>query len=354
MTSRSTQRIAAQQHVDPELLPFLQRIPTVTFHAGILEQIRSAPLAWPVDVETLQHVETRGYRVPGDMRCTGPVPVRYHRPAGVAGALPAILHVHGGGFVSGSAKASDARCRQLAWALQCVVISVDYRLAPETRFPGALNDCLAVFGWMHEQASALRLDPAGIGLMGESAGGGLAAGLALYLRDHGGPLPIFQHLIYPMIDDRTCLQPNSRPGVGEFIWTPESNDYGWTSWLGSEPGNDDVSCYAAAARAVDLAGLPPTFILTGDLDLFCDEDVEYARRLEAAGVPVELHVYQGCFHAFDCAGGADVARRARACSLKALRAAMGAHSGPSQSPLPLTCAVEVRKCSKETCPCPLP
>lgn len=335
MFRESIQRNAARQAVDPDLLPFLQKIPTVTFHAGILELIRSAPLAWPADVETLQHVETRGYRVPGDASRTGPVPVRYHRPAGVTGALPAILHVHGGGFVSGSAKASDARCRELALTLQCVVISVDYRLAPETPFPGALYDCLAVFGWMHDEAYALGLDPACIGLMGESAGGGLAAGLALYLRDHGGPMPIFQHLIYPMIDDRTCLRRSFGAGVGQFIWTPESNHYGWTSWLGAEPGNDDVSCYAAAARAVDLAGMPPTFILTGGLDLFCDEDVEYARRLEAAGIPVELHVYRGCFHAFDCFGGADVARRARECSREALAFALNGRSGSPRSALSL-------------------
>lgn len=334
MTIESMQDAAAHQYVDPELLPFLQMVPTVTFRDGILEQIRSAPMAWPVETEGLRAVETCEYRVPGDASRTDPVPARYHRPADVAGPLPAILHVHGGGFVSGSAAASDRKCRELAGALQCVMISVDYRLAPETRFPGALNDCLAVFRWMHAQATALRLDPARIGVMGESAGGGVAAGLALFLRDHGGPQPIFQHLIYPMIDDRTCLRRNHGPGVGEFIWTPKSNHYGWSSLLGVEPGDDGISCYAAPARAADLAALPPTFILTGDLDLFYDEDVEYARRLNAAGVAADLRVYRGCFHAFDCADGADIARQARACSLEALRAAMGAQLEPSQSPRP--------------------
>jgi acetyl esterase/lipase len=157
--------------------------------------------------------------------------------------------------------------------------------------------------------------------MGESAGGGLAAALALMTRDRRGPALAFQHLTYPMIDDRTCMgEPPAH--TGEFIWTPHNNRFGWTALLGQEPGGDTVSPYAAAARATDLAGLPPTFIMTGALDLFVGEDIDYARRLIAAGVPTELHVHPGAFHGFDLLPGSGVADRAQAMRIDALHRAL--------------------------------
>lgn len=159
--------------------------------------------------------------------------------------------------------------------------------------------------------------------MGESAGGGLAAALALLARDRGDYALAFQHLIYPMIDDRTCVSDDPNPVTGEFIWTRHNNHFGWSALLGEAPGGPDISPYAAAARAKDLAGLPATFISTPTLDLFVDEDIAYARRLMRAGVPVELHVYPGGFHGFDYAPDSSrLAANARRDSRAALRRAL--------------------------------
>ena len=187
----------------------------------------------------------------------------------------------------------------LCVTLGCLIASVDYRRAPETHAPGAVEDCYAVLAWLNREAAGLKLDVTRLGVMGESAGGGLAAALSLLARDRGSYRLAFQHLIYPMIDDRTCTTASPNVYAGEFIWTPESNRYGWRSLLGFEPGGEDVSPYAAAARADDLAGLPPTYISVGVLDLFIDEDLEFARRLIRAGVPTELHVYPGAYHGFE-------------------------------------------------------
>ncbi len=160
--------------------------------------------------------------------------------------------------------------------------------------------------------------------MGESAGGGLAAALALLARDRREHVLSFEHLIYPMLDDRTCVIPHPHPYAGEFVWTPQSNAFGWASVLGVAPGSLHVSQYAAAARAEDLSGLPPTFISTGALDLFLEEDIEYARRLTRAGVPVELHVYPGAYHGFDILSQSSVSAQANRDSLAALRRALKA------------------------------
>ena len=172
--------------------------------------------------------------------------------------------------------------------------------------------------WTFANAGELGVDTKRIGVMGESAGGGLAASLALMARDRGEYALAFQHLIYPMIDDRTCVR-EPHPFAGEFIWHAHNNHFGWSALLGHEPGGESVSAYAAAARAEDLRGLPPTFLSTAALDLFVDEDVDYAQRLIRAGVPTELHVWPGAFHGFDLAGGTPVADAARRASNEALR-----------------------------------
>jgi triacylglycerol lipase len=241
-----------------------------------------------------------------------------HRPEAADAPLPCIVHMHGGGYVIGSPHADAPQHRALAAALQCCIVSVDYRLAPETPFPGAIEDCYAALTWLFANAELLGIDPSRVGVMGESAGGGLAAALALMARDRGDFALAFQHLIYPMIDDRTCVTADPHPYAGEFIWTPHNNRFGWASLLGGAPGAADVSPYAAAARAESLSSLPPAFISTGALDLFLEEDLDYARRLMRAGVPVELHVYPGGFHAFDYDPSASVAAQARRDSRAAL------------------------------------
>jgi acetyl esterase/lipase len=165
----------------------------------------------------------------------------------------------------------------------------------------------------------LRLDPARIGIKGESGGGGLAAAAALYARDREGPKFAFQHLIYPMIDDRSAVRKDLHPFVGEFVWTQENNHFGWRSLLGEEPGLAGVSPYAAAARAADVRGLPPTYISVGGLDLFLEENLTYADRLSRAGVPVELHIYPRAYHGFYRATNARVTKQAEHDTRKALR-----------------------------------
>ena len=250
------------------------------------------------------------------------VRVLLYRRIDARALLPAVLHVHGGGYVVGAPEFAEAGNIALAADLDCVVCSVDYRLAPEHPHPAPLEDCYAVLRWLYDEADALGVDRARVAVKGESAGGGLAAALALLARDRGGPGLCFQHLTYPMIDDRTCITDDPHPYAGEFVWTRERNRFGWTALLGHEPGRPGVSPWAAAARAADLCGLPAAFISVGALDLFLEENLEYGRRLTRAGVPVELHVYPGAFHGFGAAVQARTAQAAARDSREALRRAL--------------------------------
>jgi triacylglycerol lipase len=203
--------------------------------------------------------------------------------------------------------------------LRCAIYSVDHRLAPESPHPAPLEDIYSVLTWLHANAGQLGLDPARIGIKGESGGGGFAAGVALYARDQKGPQFAFQHLIYPMIDDRTAVRKDLHPHVGKFVWTQENNYFGWRSLLGREPGDANVSPYAAAARAADVSGLPPTYISVGGLDLFLEENMVYADRLSRAGVPVEFHMYPRTYHGFYQATDARVTKQAERDTREALR-----------------------------------
>lgn len=236
---------------------------------------------------------------------------------------PALLHLHGGGYLAGLPEQSLCTLRRFAHELDCVVVSPDYRLTPETPFPGPVEDCYATLLWMAENAGSLGIDPNRIALTGESAGGGLAAALALMTRDLKGPRPIFQDLVYPMLDDRTVNgQADASPVGGEFVWTRASNTYAWEVLLSPElPGSPDISPYAAPARATDLTNLPPAYISTGALDLFLDENLIYAQRLIHSGISVELDLFPGTYHAFDVQPDAPVAQRARQRRLDVLKRA---------------------------------
>jgi len=236
------------------------------------------------------------------------VPVRLHRERGVTRPRPGLISMHGGGYVIGSHLGDDGRFDKWSPALRCVGISVGYRLAPETPFPGPLEDCYAVLRWAYHNADDLGIDPGRIGIIGGSAGGGLAAGLALLARERAEIPVAFQVLSYPMLDDR---QVTSSGRAGAPLWGPSVNQFGWRSYLsGLRPG-EDIPGYAVPARATDLAGLPPAFITVGNLDGLMDEDIDYARRLIAAGVPTDLHVFADAPHAFDSMlAGTAVARRA--------------------------------------------
>lgn len=226
------------------------------------------------------------------------VPVRLYRPRSLTGDAPALLWIHGGGMILGNHVQDERKNIDFARTLGITVVSVGYRLSPQHPAPAALEDCYAALTWMVGNAEARGIDPSRIAIGGGSAGGGLAAGLALLVHDRGVITPAFQLLVYPMIDDRTTLRTDVDT-KNLRIWTPKSNLYGWTSYLGQAPGGEGVSPYAAPARREDLTGLPPAWIGVGTLDLFHDEDVDYAARLKSSGVAVELEIVDGAFHGFD-------------------------------------------------------
>jgi triacylglycerol lipase len=297
--------------VDPELLGLLEIWPQVTLDESVLPLLRDATRLPVGEIAHPERVIKQALTAPGRDGAAD-VPLIHYRPASRDGVtLPCLYDIHGGGYVGGTAATLEPIHRRLVETIDCALVTVDYRLAPEIPFPGPLEDCYAGLGWLFGHAEELGVDAGRIGIGGESAGGGLAAALALLTRDRREYALAFQHLAYPMIDDRTCITADPHPHAGEFVWNPASNAFGWRAYLGRAPGADDIPAYAAAARAEDVRGLPPTFIATGALDLFVDEDITYATRLIRAGVPTELHVYPGGFHGFDIYQSADVARRMR-------------------------------------------
>lgn len=299
--------MSSRHLVDPELAPLLELLPD--YH-GI--SIATLP-ALRVQIEELskQQIELTdmsGVEMSEHIAAPDngpPVRIVVYRPSPSHGRLPALLHVHGGGMVMGRPEMRHANLVTIARTQGCIVASVHYRLAPETPFPGAVEDCYAVLKWLSADAGKLGVDPSRIAIAGESAGGGIAAGTALLARDRGGPRLVGQMLTYPMLDDRTTT---AKPHAGEFVWGEASNRFAWRALLADKFGTEDVSPYAAPARAKDLTGLPPIFLAIGSLDLFLDEDIDYARRLAHAGVHTELHVYPGAFHAFDAAPEASITR----------------------------------------------
>jgi acetyl esterase/lipase len=311
--------------VDPELrdIALRMRAMTESYTPLSLEKLATrratiAALAPP----WLEGVTVEERQIPGVDDTAAVTIFIVNAKPGAAG--PAILHLHGGGFNAGSSRAGMCQVQELARALDCVVVSVDYRLAPETIFPGALDDNYAGLRWMHENAAAIGADPARIALYGESAGGGHAALLALAARDRGTTPICFQALIYPMLDDRTGSSRLVPEHIGAFGWNEETNRFGWQCYLGQPPGTDAVPTQAVPARIEDLAGLPPTFIGVGTLDLFVAENIIFANRLIEAAVPTELITVPGAIHGFDTlAKDSAAARRFTSIKLAALRRAFG-------------------------------
>jgi acetyl esterase/lipase len=250
------------------------------------------------------------------------VDLTWYHPSGGVGPGSAALYLHGGGMIFSLEHVGalyDSVVREYVAASGVPIVMVDYRVAPEHPDPTPVEDCYGALVWLAQHAADLGVDPARLAVMGDSAGGGLAAGVSLMARDRGGPAIAQQVLIYPMLDDRPSAPD---PQVQPFLtWTYDDNVTGWGALLGESAGGDSVSPYAAPARADDLTGLPDTYIDVGDLDVFRTEDIAYARRLADAGVPTELHVYPGCPHAFEIlAREAAVSRRAISDRVRRLRA----------------------------------
>jgi acetyl esterase/lipase len=298
-----------RSRLDPDIRAALQAAPFPPINEETLPAVRASRYS-QVDVEGLSAAVTRvSVSVPGP-DSSPEVSLRIHRPADAHGRLPCLVWMHGGGLVMGNSFQDDPRFDRWCVRHGIMAVSIEYRLAPETPYPGPLEDCYAGLRWVQEHAAELEIDAAMIGIGGASAGAGLAAGLALLCRDRGGPAISSQLLIYPMLDDRMTT-PSSRWEVP--IWSPASNHFGWTSYLGDRKGTSEVPIYAAAARASDLRNLPSTLIVVGTLDGFVDEDLAYAQALNQAGVDVELHMYPGAPHGFDALlPGTEVARRCSA------------------------------------------
>ena len=296
-----TMPAAPVDRLHPDIARVLEVIPFSHMDAETAAELGAMTVEMPLS----DAVERTDHLVAGDPE----VPVRVHRPRGFDDPLPCLFSMHGGGYVIGSYALDDGLFDDLCPRLGIVGVSVDYRLAPGTPYPGPLEDCYRALQWTHDHADELGLDPNRIGVGGTSAGGGLAAALALVARDRGSPSVAFQLLDCPMLDDRQITMSSQQDGLP--VWSRESNAFGWQSYLGDLYGTEDVPGTAAPARATDLAGLPPAFVSVGSVDGFLDEDVDYALRLNHAGVPAELHVYPGGCHAYQIAAGCYIAQQSR-------------------------------------------
>ena len=310
--------------IDPELLPFLNSFPTRALSPGTVSDIRAElrtqqSLTPPFASRAVKRSEVR---VPG---AAGDPPVRalVYSPAGQQFPRPAYLHIHGGGYVVGTPEMNESRHLSMVEALGIVVVSVDYRLAPEHRHPAALQDCHAVLRWLAHEGGSIGVDPQRIAIGGESAGAGLAANLALLARDQATAAIALQALMYPMLDDRTGSIVPPAPNTSALIWPAASNVFGWSALLGHAPTMDAPPLYAAAARADRLDGVAPLFMAVAALDILRDENIEYAKRLMQAGVTTEMHVYPGTVHAFDLAPDTAPAQRMIRDLHDALRRALG-------------------------------
>ena len=286
---------------DPELAAVLAAVGDLmpsTLTADMIPMLRQAsPVSLPVDEMLAEAgVERRDLTIAGYEGAE--ISVSVLARAGKVGTGPGVFHTHGGGMVMGDRFVGLGQFLPWIVELDATVVTVEYRLAPEFPDPYPVEDCYAALVWTAEHAQELGMDPARFIIAGASAGGGLAAGVALLARDRSGPELAGQVLIYPMLDDRDATISTAQiDGVG--VWDRGSNITGWTALLGDRVGGDDVSIYAAPARAIDLTGLPPAFIDCGSAEVFRDEDVAYATSLWQAGVQAELHVWPGGFHGFD-------------------------------------------------------
>lgn len=307
---------------DPEFAEILEILPTVSEHLAdpaAIAASRQGPglgalMGDAADRDDIVKVDRTVPGYEGDPD----VPVRIYTPTAEAdGARGCLVYIHGGGFITGSIEMMDAACQRMAAAVDAVLVSVEYRLAPEDPFPAGLHDCYAALQWTAQNAAGLGIDPARIGVGGGSAGGGLSAATALMARDLGGPALCFQMLQIPELDDRLDT-PSMQQFVDTPLWNKPNAEWSWKHYLGELHGTDDIPYLAAPSRCEDLSGLPPAYVSTMEFDPLRDEGILYALGLMQAGVQVELHSFPGTFHGSSLVPGAEVSRRESAELLGAL------------------------------------
>lgn len=307
---------------DPELAAAITMMPkaNVADLVGARAEAAAGIAAMAAEVDTTG-VEVAEVRVPGPEGAPD-VLLRTYRPQGVAGPLPVVYDIHGGGFILGTPDFDHGTNVLFSRTLGALVVAVDYRLAPEHPYPAPLEDCYAGLVWLVKNAAELDADPDRIALHGMSAGGGLSAGLALLARDRGGPAIRFQYLGIPELDDRLDT-PSMRAFTDTPLWNRPNAVISWDAYLGAGvPGTEGVPVYAAPVRATDLGGLPPAYISVMEFDPLRDEGIDYARALLAAGVSTELHLFPGTFHGSSMIGYAEVSQREAAEAVAVLRRAL--------------------------------
>jgi acetyl esterase/lipase len=291
--------------LDPQLAPLFIGVPTPAFSNETLPMLRQVMTGSPIEGAGLEVVEHHVDRADGSV-----LRLVIIRPEAASGLLPVVLHCHPGGWILGTPEISGPTLVDIASNLDCVIVSVDYRLAPEHPFPAAHDDAFAALRWVRSNADALQIDIGRIILAGESAGAAIAAGIALRCRDDGQDQGIIGlSLVYSPLDDRTTAKP-PHPYSGSIGLGADHMRFAWTSYLG-DIGTLDVSAYAAPARAENLGGLPPVFLALGALDPVIEENLEFAQRLIRDGIATTLHVFSGAPHGFDRLETAQVTEQLR-------------------------------------------
>lgn len=309
--------------IDPELGAVLELLPVIDLTDPVAARaaFEEVLAALRVDIPGIERLSIEDRLVPG-WEDEPEVSVRIYRPLHPVGTAPGVLMIHGGGFIIGSVEAEHAGAAMTALETGAVVVSVEYRLAPEHPFPAGLHDCYSALSFLASSADQLGVDAGRIAVVGTSAGGGLAAATAMLARDRGGPALCFQLLHIPELDDR-LETPSMRAFVDSPLWNRPLAVQSWKAYLGPLTDPGDVSPYAAPARAADLSGLPPAYVSTAEMDPLRDEGIIYGLRLLQAGVSVELHQFPGTFHGSALVASAHISKRARHESTVVLRRALG-------------------------------
>ena len=282
--------------VHPELQGIFKKSPQLAFSSKNLWLVRLLMSLTPAP-KSPEDISIENIHITGQDEQTK-IRLRVYKPKKITGTTPALLWLHGGGYIMGNPEMDDSICIQYVREVGIVIVSVDYRYAPKYPFPAGLEDSYSALKWMASHAHQLSIDSNRIAIGGASAGGGLAAALVQLAHDRQEVKPIFQLLVYPMLDDRTVLRADIDDSNSP-TWSQKSNQFGWESYLGKKCGADDVPAYSVPARREDLSGLPNAWIGVGTEDVFHTEDVAYAHRIKELGIECELHIVQGAFHGFD-------------------------------------------------------